>query len=155
MRQNLLQILRSLVRQTKSPFEHMLTTLSCLKTGFGNYQNAGGSAGSSYTGSAIQPLKQAGVDLDIVAFQAYNAGSAFDPAQGLQAYQQNFKGKILVGLTPENGQRTPADVTKYASSAGGIMLYALHDTGINAMAQAACTAFGLSGCSTPVLPGAN
>ena len=65
------------------------------------------------------------------------------------------QGKILIGLTPENGQRTAADVTKYANSAGGIMLYALHDSGINAMAQAACKAMGLSGCSTPVLPGAN
>ena len=69
----------------------MMTTTACLVTGFGNYQNAGGTAGSSYTGSAIQPLKQAGVDVDIVAFQAYNAGSSFDPAQGLQAYQQQFK----------------------------------------------------------------
>ena len=66
-----------------------------------------------------------------------------------------LQGKILVGLTPEGGQRTPADVTKYAQSAGGIMLFALHDTGINAMAQAACSALGLSGCSQSVLPGAN
>ncbi len=59
--------------------------------GFGDYANAAGTSGSSYTGSAIQPLKQAGADLDIVAFQAYNAGSAFDPAQGLKAYQQYFQ----------------------------------------------------------------
>ena len=70
-----------------------------------------------------------------------------------------LQGKILIGLTPEGGQRSAADVTKYATwelgqGGGGIMLYALHDTGVNALAQAACNALSLGGCSTPVLPGA-
>ena len=59
--------------------------------GFGDFKNAPGSTGSSYTGSAIQPLKQAGADVDIVAFQAYNAGTAFDPEQGFKAYKQAFQ----------------------------------------------------------------
>ena len=70
-----------------------------------------------------------------------------------------LQGKILIGLTPEGGQRSAADVTKFGSfeqgqGGGGIMLFALHDSGINALAQAACNVLKLSSCSTPVLPGA-
>lgn len=90
------------------------------------------------TGMFLNPMREAGEDLDFVNVQGYNAGEVFNPLQATQAYNYYFGNGILMGahVPPEaygNHIWTVAEINRVGSyindnNVGGMMMWQLYAT---------------------------
>ncbi|RAL26162.1 carbohydrate-binding protein [Thermoflavimicrobium daqui] len=105
------------------------------------------------SGSFINPMKQAGDQVDLVNPMGYNAGVDFDPKSAADAFKHYFQGKVAMGAmvppedwgghvwTPEKAR----DVAKYMSDQkyGGMMLWSIHRDRNKALTNAIAQGLGL------------
>jgi chitinase len=141
--------------------------------GTGAWANAQPS-GSAYAGMAINPLKNAGSDLDVVNVMSYDAGTSYDPVQAYQAYKYYYpSGIILMGVevppeawgghvyTVQNTQQLAGNIT---GANDGMMIWAVqkvptgtvNDTNpdANLLGNTICNSLELSTCSGALWSGA-
>ncbi|KDD74726.1 hypothetical protein H632_c1110p1 [Helicosporidium sp. ATCC 50920] len=120
-------------------------------------------------GMAIQPLTQAGSNLDMINIMSYDAGpwSTYDPKTALEAYSSYFHGRVLVGMevAPEQWGGHVISLSEVDSLAAyvvtrrtaGLMLWSAHKKAAsgtptaNQISQQVCNNFSLSGCSSPLV----
>lgn len=119
---------------------------------------------SSNTGIALAVFKdaQASAALDLVQVMSYDASPAFNPIEALKAYQNYFKGAIVMGVEvpPEawggHVYTIPeidalADAVKQ-NGAAGMMLWSIQKAGpAQSFSTEICNKLGLGNCSAPLL----
>lgn len=131
---------------------------------------------SNYKGFMLTFFRSpAAQTLDLVAIEAYDAGTTYDPMQAFQAYRTVWPGRLALGVeVPMKGASGPfytvAKTTELAKQVshdplGAMMVYSMleppdplpatpdHPTGAM-LEQAACRGMGMKGCNQAApLPG--
>ncbi|KDD72533.1 hypothetical protein H632_c3224p0, partial [Helicosporidium sp. ATCC 50920] len=161
-----INIIRSLRQALPRPYTLSSAVWSTGAYGQGQWTNATPMY-TTNTGMAIQPLKQAGSDLDLINVMSYDAGPYYDSRVALDAYSSYFSGSVLVGMevAPEAWGGHVISLTEvdtlcnYIKSKGtaGAMLWSAYKQAApgtpspNQISKQVCQDFNLSNCDTPLV----
>lgn len=145
------------------PRPYMLSTAPWSIGAYGEGAFVNAQPQGAYTGVAINPLRTAGADLDLLNVMSYDASNALNVTEAYDAYRALFPGAIAMGVEvppeawgghvltlPEVAQI--ADYLK-AHGGNGMMLWSLQKPGSPspaAISNVICNKFSLGACSTPL-----
>ncbi|KDD75127.1 hypothetical protein H632_c855p0 [Helicosporidium sp. ATCC 50920] len=119
------------------------------------------------TGSALNPLRKAGKEVDLLLLKSFDAGSEYSAKRALDAFANVFEGDILLGVkvAPEDiGDHvlfnstldSLCDYVRYEEAAGMLLssAYRKAQRGTptsNQISQRICKCLGLDDCDVPLV----